>query len=183
MHDAPKGTRARGRELALLALCHVESYPSEQRELAVPLLWENPPRGDDSGLEELVGDGAARAFAEQLLGKVITRWHELDQLIEATSRTWRLSRMDRVDRNVLRLAAAELAHDEQTPRAVVLAEAVRLASRYGSERSAPFVNGLVEALAIELRAPRGEVQKGTEPDENSEPNVGTDGTPTSGRAS
>ena len=60
--------------------------------------------------------------------------------------------MDRVDRNVIRLAAGELKCSEtSTPRGVVIAEAVRLASRYGSDHSAPFVNGLVESLARYFR--------------------------------
>ena len=59
--------------------------------------------------------------------------------------------MDRVDRNVLRLAVAELLSSPDVPRNVIISEAVRLAGRYGSERSTAFVNGLVETLARTLR--------------------------------
>jgi N utilization substance protein B len=59
--------------------------------------------------------------------------------------------MDRVDRNVVRMATAELLLRTAVPRAAILSEAVRLAGRYGSDRSASFVNGLVEALAKRLR--------------------------------
>jgi N utilization substance protein B len=59
--------------------------------------------------------------------------------------------MDRVDRNLLRLVAVEMIDLSETPRAVIVSEAVRLASRYGSDRSAPFVNGVAEALAKRLR--------------------------------
>jgi N utilization substance protein B len=76
---------------------------------------------------------------------------EIDAAIEATSRSWRLARMDRVDRNVLRLVGAESLGLSETPRAVIVSEAVRLAARYGSERSAPFVNGVAQALAAKLR--------------------------------
>src|SRR5690606_26998402 len=85
---------------------------------------------------------------------------ELDEAITQTSARWRLSRMAQVDRNVLRLAAFELAGRARTPRGVVLSEAVRLARRYGSERSPGVVNGLAEALAQRLR---------TEPDAGPEP--------------
>jgi hypothetical protein len=62
--------------------------------------------------------------------------------------------MAQVDRNVLRLAAFELAARPDTPRPVILSEAVRLARRYGSERSSSFVNGVADALARRLRPPQ-----------------------------
>jgi N utilization substance protein B len=80
--------------------------------------------------------------------------------------------MDRVDRNLLRLCAIEL-RNESTPRNVVVAEAVRLAARYGNERSPTFVNGLAEALARTLRDPTsadaGTADAGTADAEQEEP--------------
>lgn len=156
---APTGTephdeRARGRELALLALCHLESYPAAEHAEALTLLWRSPPRGDDERgalFSDLVRDQDARRRATALLEELQTHRAELDDTITATSVRWRLSRMAQVDRNVLRLAAFELAWRPRTPRPVVLSEAVRLARRYGSERSAGFVNGVAEALAQRLR--------------------------------
>ena len=87
----------------------------------------------------------------RLLAAALERGPEIDAAIEATSRSWRLARMDRVDRNLLRLVGVEMLAIEDTPRAVIVAEAVRLAARYGSDRSAPFVNGVAEALAKRLR--------------------------------
>lgn len=149
-----KGSRPRGRELALALLCHLESYGPDERADALGLVWDSPPRGDAEGEDAfalLAGDANARRFAESLVARVIDRWSEVDEAIEQTSQRWRLDRMDRVDRNVIRLAATELLATPDTPRGVVLAEAVRLAGRYGSERSVRFVNGLVEALATRLR--------------------------------
>lgn len=143
--------RARGRDLALLTACHLESYAADERASAYPLLWEHPPSEEGSELPALLANEAARVFAADLVDLTVEHGSELDAVIESVSRKWRLDRMDRVDRNVLRLAAAELHHLPDTPRSVVLAEAVRMASRYGSERSAPFVNGLAEALAQSLR--------------------------------
>ena len=59
---------------------------------------------------------------------------------------WRLERLGVIERSVLRVAAAELRRGETPPR-VVIQEAVRLAERYGSEQSARFVNGVLDALA------------------------------------
>lgn len=146
--------RAHGRELALLALCHLESYRAEERRRALEIFWAHAPAETDAAGAELRGwlaDPKAVEFAGRLLGVAGERAAELDEAIEATSRSWRLARMDRVDRNVLRLVAAESLGLSETPRAVIVAEAVRLASRYGSERSAPFVNGVAQALATRLR--------------------------------
>jgi N utilization substance protein B len=161
-------SRAHGRELALLALCHLESYRPDERPKALEIFWTHAPaEAGDAGtdLRAWLADADAVGFARDLLAPILARGPELDAILEATSRSWRVARMDRVDRNVLRLVAAELsprpgpsagepapaADLSETPRGVVLAEAVRLASRYGSERSAAFVNGVAEALARKLR--------------------------------
>lgn len=150
----PRDERARGRELALLALCHLESYPPAEHGPALELLWQSPPRGDmerGAALVELVGEAEVRRRADALVRGLMERWAAIDGTISETSVRWRLDRMAQVDRNVLRLAAFELAARPRTPRGVVLAEAVRLARRYGSEHSAGFVNGVAEALAQKLR--------------------------------
>ena len=153
-----KGSRARGRELGLWLLCHLESHPGAERE-AVELFWREPPAielGNEflepiaAELVDLIGDAQAQRFAKRLVQLYLDHADAVDRGIEATSARWRLARMDQVDRNLLRLAAVELGH-EATPRNVVVAEAVRLAARYGSERSPSFVNGLAEALARDLR--------------------------------
>lgn len=150
-----RSERADARELALLVLCHLESYPAAEWPRAAAIFWDNPPAAESEGegppVRRWVASTHIRAFAERLVGAAIAGHVELDAAIEATSRSWRMARMDRVDRNILRLVAAELQAVAETPRGVILAEAVRLASRYGSERSASFVNGLAEGLARRLR--------------------------------
>lgn len=146
--------RAHGRELALLALCHLESYRGDERARALEIFWSHAPAEADEAGAEVRGwlaDARAVEFARRLLALVSERATEVDGAIEATSRSWRLARMDRVDRNVLRLVAVESLGLSETPRAVIVSEAVRLASRYGSERSAPFVNGVAQALISKLR--------------------------------
>jgi N utilization substance protein B len=152
--------RARGRELALWILCHLEAYAESERAGALALFWAEPPaiELDDPFLtpalaHELAGllaDAEVRRFAGRLVEGWLARARECDASIDEQSQRWRVARMDRVDRNVLRLATLELS-SESTPRAVVVAEAVRLAARYGSERSPTFVNGVAEALAKQLR--------------------------------
>jgi N utilization substance protein B len=71
---------------------------------------------------------------------------ELDAELTEVTMNWRLERLAVVDRSVLRLGAAEL-HRGETPPRVVIQEAVRLAERYGTLKSAKFVNGVLDALA------------------------------------
>lgn len=153
-------SRERGRELALLALCHVEGVPEPARSAALEAFWraDRPDTGGvDAAISPLIADDGARRFARRLARGVIERWAEIDRCIETTSQRWRLERMDLIDRALLRLVTAEL-QGEKTPRGVIIAEAVRLAARFGSERSPVFVNGLAEALASRLRSstPAGE---------------------------
>ena len=158
MTDEPREVRTSGRELALAVLCHLESYAKDEHDDAARLLLEHPPTGEGEGedaLAALSADARVRAFAEALVALYREKAAEIDALVDATSRTWKLARMDRVDRNVVRLATAELLGRPQTPRAAIVSEAVRLAARYGSERSAAFVNGLVEALAQSTRPTAG----------------------------
>mgnify|MGYP001005609848 FL=1 len=85
---------------------------------------------------------------------VVGRREEIDQLIERHSLHWRVERMSRVDRNVLRLAVYELLDHEEAPARVILNEAIELAKRYGSEESGAFINGILDKLAATLREGR-----------------------------
>lgn len=90
-------------------------------------------------------------FARELVAAVTSRSQELDALLGIHARNWRVTRMAAVDRNVLRMAVYEL-RDTETPVAVVIDEAVDLARRFGSDRSSSFVNGVLDAVAREVRA-------------------------------
>jgi N utilization substance protein B len=88
----------------------------------------------------------ARAFAKELARGGRAPRAAPPRRISAHAANWRLERMAAVDRNVLRLAAFELACLD-TPAAVVIDEAVELARRFGGERSPAFVNGVLDAVA------------------------------------
>jgi N utilization substance protein B len=97
----------------------------------------------------------ARAFAKELVCGAASCTPELDALIARHARNWRISRMAAVDRNILRLAVFELMRTA-TPASVVLDEAIELARRFGSDASPAFVNGVLDAVARELRDARPE---------------------------
>jgi N utilization substance protein B len=94
---------------------------------------------------------AVEQFAKELAVGVTERVEELDEILGAHARNWRVSRMTVVDRNVLRLAVYEL-RDSEIPVAVVIDEAVELARRFGADSSPAFVNGVLDAVAREVRA-------------------------------
>ncbi len=105
----------------------------------------------DRVAENFVVPKGALEFARELVSGVVARLPELDELVSLHARNWRVSRMAVVDRNVLRLGAHEL-RDTATPVAVVIDEAVDLARRFGSDRSPSFVNGVLDAIAKEVRS-------------------------------
>ena len=74
-----------------------------------------------------------------------------DELIAARSRGWTLERMPVIDRTVMRMATFELLSRLDVPRAVVLDEAVSMAKRYSTDDSGRFVNGVLAAIADEVR--------------------------------
>lgn len=73
-----------------------------------------------------------------------------DQLISETSTRWPINRMPVMDVVVMRLAVAEMLTTD-TPTGVILAEAVDMASRYSTEESGKFVNGVLSAIAKAVR--------------------------------
>lgn len=93
-------------------------------------------------------------LTEELVAGVGENVSELDGLLSSRAQGWVLERMPALDRALLRLGAYELAHRPEVPEAVVLAEAVELASAFSTEASARYVNGVLAALASSLRGPR-----------------------------
>jgi N utilization substance protein B len=87
-----------------------------------------------------------RKIASMLVRTISKEGKTLDAELAEVTTNWRLERLGVIDRCVLRVAAAELQQGETPPR-VVIQEAVRLAERYGTVKSAKFVNGVLDALA------------------------------------
>ncbi len=92
-------------------------------------------------------------LAEALVRGVAEHRRAIDDTIERVSTHWRLDRLARVDRNVLRLAVYELLETD-VPVKVVINEAIELGKKYGSESTVAFVNGVLDRVAAELPADR-----------------------------
>jgi len=129
------GARTTAREAALQMLYALEAggAPSEQ---VIRDFWR-----------ELPGDAEGRAYADEIVRSVHSELEQTDERIREASRNWRLERMTRVDRNLLRIGAWELLRRPDVPRAVILDEAVELAKRYGASESSAFVNGVLDRIA------------------------------------
>src|SRR5262252_7461112 len=132
------GARTSGREAALQMIFALEAGAATVEQV-VASFWRETP-GDPDGRE--YADACARGVAADL--------EAVDEAIRSASTNWRLERMARVDRNVLRLGAWELMKSKTVPRAVILDEAVELAKRFGSEESGAFVNGVLDRVAANL---------------------------------
>jgi transcription antitermination protein NusB len=96
---------------------------------------------------ELELDATAQAFARELVAAASQHAAQVDALIGAASKNWRIDRMSRVDRNILRLGACELIAFRDVPVKVVINEAVELAKRFGTAESSAFVNGVLDRIA------------------------------------
>ncbi len=93
-----------------------------------------------------------RAFAEDIYRVAEERQEEIDALISSHSTHWRLDRMPAVDRNLLRMAVAELVGFKSTPFPIVINEALEIGRRYCAPESINFLNGVLDSVARGLIA-------------------------------
>ena len=123
----------------------------ESRERALSLLYEAEVK--DLAPEALLAElpMPAEPFVADLVGGVGRNLVRVDALIERFAIDWTLERMPAVDRNLLRLAVYELLERPDIPLGAVISEAVELAKRYSTDESGRFVNGVLSAVAGEVR--------------------------------
>lgn len=95
-------------------------------------------------------DADSRGFADDLFRVAIDRASEIDRLIEGHAEHWRMERMAAVDRNLLRGSVAEFIGFPDTPKPVVINEAIEIARKYSSPESVQFINGVLDSVAREL---------------------------------
>jgi N utilization substance protein B len=134
--------RTRARERALQALYQID-VAAEGIDEALAAFWKS--------FEPV--EREVRELAEALVRGVAESRRAVDEAIEEASSNWRLDRMARVDRNVLRLAVYELLRTD-VPVKVVINEAIELGKKFGSESSGAFVNGVLDKVANGLGAER-----------------------------
>jgi transcription antitermination protein NusB len=130
------GKRRKSRELAMQMLFQADvgkQTPDEVRKS----FWQAREEVEDE----------TRGFTEDIFRVATARDEEIDAIIEQHSANWRLARMSAVDRNVLRMAVAEMLGFPATPAPIVINEALEIARRYSAPESINFLNGVLDAIS------------------------------------
>lgn len=97
---------------------------------------------------------SSQEYLFRLLNLIEGRLPEIDETLEAALTNWRLERLSMIDRNVLRIGAAELLAFDDVPPRTSIQEAIVLAEKYGSADSPRFVNGVLDAVMKNHEATR-----------------------------
>ena len=123
----------------------------QSRERALTLLYEADLKDEPPASVLAALPVAPDAYVVTLLTTVGERAETIDGLVGDAAIGWDLDRMAVVDRNVLRIATAELLACDDVPTAVILNEAVELASAFSTDDSGRFVNGVLATIATRVR--------------------------------
>jgi N utilization substance protein B len=133
------GTRRKSRELVLQMLFQAD-MAKQTPDVVRKTFWEQRPEIDEE----------ARGFAEDLFRVACDRMEEIDALIGRHTRHWKMDRMPAVDRNVLRGAVAEFLGYPETPRPIVINEALEIARKFSTPESVQFINGVLDSVGKEI---------------------------------
>src|SRR5207249_3280871 len=132
------GSRRKAREYALQMLFQWDITRDIIDQIA-PTFFENHEESP-----------AVVDFARLLVTRTVEHVEEIDVLIRKHAEHWRLDRMAIVDRNILRLATQEFLYDKETPKTVVINEAIEIARRFSNQESPQFINGILDSIKREL---------------------------------
>jgi N utilization substance protein B len=129
------GARRRARELAVQILYQMEANPLDPAE-ALESFWQT-----------VSASGQIKEFATRIVGGVHQHREEIDRLIGKHSEHWRLERINRVDKNILRMGVFELLYCDDIPIKVALNEAIDLGKKFGTVESGAFINGILDRIS------------------------------------
>lgn len=139
------GDRRLSRELALQALFYMDVNPPGRDQ-------DSGQPGREEGLdafcaqnEDQLGPGVKPFFLDLVQG-VKDHGEEIDSLLNASAKHWKISRMPVVDRNVMRIAVFELLKREDIPHSVSINEAVEIGKKFGTRDSGAFINGVLDRI-------------------------------------
>ncbi|HVT05768.1 MAG TPA: transcription antitermination factor NusB [Thermoanaerobaculia bacterium] len=122
------------------------------RELTLQMLFQRDISQNDaasivSTFEELQRvRPAIRDFAIKVFEGTLSRMDVIDDMITAQADNWRLERMAVVDRNIIRMSVYEFMYEDDTPKLVIIDEAIEIAKRFGTQKSPQFINGILDGI-------------------------------------
>jgi N utilization substance protein B len=128
--------RSRARDAALQYLYQAEVNSSHTNEAL------------ESFLEHFIEDSLIKPYAKELVSGILSNLQSIDSLIDRATSNWRVSRMTRTDRNILRIATYEMAFRKDIPYKVAINEGVELAKRFGSPKCPSFANGVLDRVRV-----------------------------------
>ncbi|NJD09171.1 MAG: transcription antitermination factor NusB [Gemmatimonadetes bacterium] len=134
---------------------------SRSRGWALQVLYAWESRGEPVALRAFLAQflserrvsGRARGYIITLIEQIADHRPAIDRGLQDCLHNWRLERLSVIDRNVLRIGAAELLYLPDIPPRVAIQEAILLAEKYGTAQSPRFVNGVLDALMRAAPAP------------------------------
>jgi N utilization substance protein B len=122
------------------------------RELALQMLFQfdmagNPPDTIVATFEDLQKSKPnTREFAVKIFNGTVNHMQEIDDMIQQQADNWRLTRMAVVDRNIIRMSIYEFMHETDTPKLVIIDEAIEIAKKFGTQKSSQFINGILDGI-------------------------------------
>ncbi len=129
----------------------------EARELVLGLLFESEFRTDESYIEIYASSSEARLIPEDKYIKnayygIYENREEVDGIIGRSSNGWRVDRLSKMSRSLLRLGAYEMLYEEKIPFSVTINEVIELAKTYDDPKAKSFINGVLNGIKNELIA-------------------------------
>ncbi len=151
-------TRRKGRECALQIMYKIEVL-AKPKNTSQQNLQESFKAISKSLVNEAIEDifahfaAPADVFeqASALVRGALNNIEQINEAIQKHSLKWRLERLSKIDRNVLQLASYELFFSPDLSTSIILDEAIEIARKFGSEKSASFVNGILDAISRDAR--------------------------------
>ena len=122
------------------------------RELALQMLYQhdmsgNAPEMIVSTFEDLQKSKPnTREFATKIFKGTVENLEKIDGMIVQQADNWRIERMAVVDRNLIRMAIYEFLYENDTPKLVIIDEAIEIAKRFGTQKSSQFINGILDGI-------------------------------------
>ncbi|MFW6160755.1 MAG: transcription antitermination factor NusB [Acidobacteriota bacterium] len=132
------GKRRKARECCLQILYQLEFEPSSE-EKVLQDFWKNISPSTE-----------IQNYCTWLVKGISEQKDKLDRILQSVSKNWKLERMTLIDRNILRIAVFELVFEKHITPAIIINEAIEIAKKFSGEKSAVFINGVLDAIRKSL---------------------------------